>query len=172
MKVLSQDRNWLKIIGIIVVLSITLLFSQCSQGFIYRSQTNAQIAVQVICQEQIHNYEWSGNFLEDIEGQGRFSNPYPEFYSHATQYVGEKAFHYATSKSPHLKSYVGLVVGFSKTTQPMTSQSDSAISRQRDAIAIVCETTKPGTNPANDPGFDSSTLTCGSQTRQVVDLLT
>jgi hypothetical protein len=169
---LFQDRNLLKIVGIVVVLSATLLFSRCSEGYIYRSQGNARIAVQVICQEQVYNYEWRGYFLENIEAQGRFTNPYPEFYSHSTRYAEGKVFHYVTSRSPYLKSYVGLVVALPETTQPTPSESNSASSDQAHAaIAILCEADKPGATPATDPSSDTSTLTCGSQTHQVGDLI-
>lgn len=171
-KALFQDHNWLKIIGIVVVLFATLLFSQCSQDFIYRSQVNAPLLVRSICLSQIYTYENTGRFIENLAGQGLFPNPYPEFYKHLTRYEANQVFHYATSKSPHLKSYVGLVVGFPKTTQPITAKSGSVLPlRKQSAIAIVCEATKPGAIAANNPHFDGSTLTCSSQTRQVGDVL-
>jgi len=165
MKALSQDHNWSKIIGIVLVLSATLLFSKCSQGFIYSSQANAAIAVQVSCQREIHNYEQHGRFLSKAKGLEEFNNPYPEFYSHSIRYAADKVFYYATSKSSHLKSYVGLVVGLPKSAPLKTASSHSA-------IAIWCGATKPGTAPATDPIFSGSTLTCGSQTEQVGALLT
>lgn len=165
MKVLAQDRNWLKIIGIVVILFTTLQLSQCSRSFTHRSEANARVAVQVICQNQIYNYNRSGQFLQNIEAQGLFTNAYPEFYAHSTRYVGNQAFHYATSKSPYLKSYVGLVVGLPKAAQLTTASADSA-------IATLCEATKPGATAATDPSFHASTLVCGSQTQQIGDLLT
>lgn len=165
MKVLAQDRNWSKIIGIVVILFVTLWLSRCSRSFTHRSQANAQVSVQVICQHQIYNYNRSGQFLQNLEGQGLFINAYPEFYSHSTRYAGNQVFHYATSKSPYLKSNVGLVVGLPKAAQLTTASANSA-------IAILCEATKPGTAPATDPSFSASTLVCGSQTQQIGNLLT
>lgn len=160
MKALSQDHNWSKMIGIVLILLATLLFSQCSRGFIYSSQANAAIAVQVSCQQEIHSYEQHGRFLSRAKGLEEFSNPYPEFYSHSIRYAPDKVFYYATSKSPHLKSYVGLVVGLPKAAHPTTASFNSA-------IAIWCGATKPGTAPATDPVFDNSTLSCGGQTQEI-----
>lgn len=165
MKALSKDYNWLKVIGIVLVLSATLLLSQCSQGYIYRSQANAAIAVEVSCRREIYKYEQHGRFLDEVEGSREFINAYPEFYSHSIRYAAGKVFYYATSKSPHLKSYVGLVVDLPKAV-PLTTPSSSS------AIAITCGATKPGTAPATDPIFGTSTLICGSQTQQVGALLT
>ena len=164
MNALSQDRNWLKIIGIVAVLSITLLFSQCSREFIYRSQVNAPRLVQSACMEQVHNYDWKGYFLENIEEQGSFPNPYPEFYTHSSHYSKEQVSYYATSRSPYLKSYVGLVVSLPKPRQNNSFNVGSA-------IGIVCEAIKPGETAATDPSFNGSTLTCGAQTRQVGDVI-
>ena len=175
MKVLLQDRNWLKLIGIVGILFATLQLSQCSQGFIYRSQTNAPLLVRSICLEQIYNYERTGRFIQNLAGQGKFPNPYPQFYTHSTRYEADRVFHYATSQSPHLKSYVGLVVGLPPSApSSMTSTRSEAPLRDHSAIAIVCEATQPGATSAPDPSFnpsDPSPLVCSPQTQPVGTLL-
>lgn len=170
MNALLQDRNWLKIFGIVVVLTTTVLVSQGSQGFIYRAQVNAPLLVQSACLNQVHTYKERGRFLPTVAGPGDFTNPYPEFYTHSTQFANEKVWYYATSRSPHLKSYVGLVMSVPGAIR--SSTNNGALSAQKHAaIAIVCEATQPGTTPANAPSFDGSTLTCSSQTRQVSDII-
>lgn len=172
MSAISQDNNWLKLIGIITVLTATMLLYQCSQGFVLRAQYNAPLLVRSVCLQQITTYEQTGRFIENLAAQGTFPNPYPEFYTHSTRHETNQVFHYATSKSPYLKSYVGLVVGRLKTNQTNSVQRNSAPSdRNNSAIAIVCEANKPGDTPATDPIADGSTLTCQTGTQQIGNLL-
>ncbi|MGM3308502.1 type IV pilin-like G/H family protein [Anabaena sp. WFMT] len=159
MKALSRDRNWLKIIGIFVVLTMTLLLSRCSENFIEPPQTNAKQAMQKLCQEQTWAYERTGQLVEDVKQRGWLINAYPEFYTNFIRRSENQIFYYATSKSQHLKSYVGMFVGL-PGGQP------------RKAISIVCESEEPGVTPATDPIFDNLTLTCGVQTLQIKNVET
>jgi hypothetical protein len=154
MKALSRDLNWLKIIGIFVVLTMTFWLSQCSDDFIEPPQTNAKHAMQTLCQEQTWAYERNGQLVEDVRQRGWLINAYPGFYTNFIRRSKNQMFYYATSKSPHMKSYIGMLVGLPEG-QP------------RKAISIVCEAEKPGATPATDPSFYNSTLTCGVKTRQI-----